>query len=156
MGALCLGLAALATLHIRDLLQAPVVLLDLPTRLGKFQPPQFIHFQFVGSPVLRSTVLGHEPEHLHHAIVLWMDHRAGWRDVTIPHRPIPCPVRVHPPVMLEPSQPASPDRIEPFEVYKAAVTAVKKHIFLLESALHGRVDQVPEMVVLCLGTLGFS
>ena len=58
MGALRLGLAALAPLHVRDLLQAPVVLLNLPARLGKLQPPQFIHLQLVGGPVLRLTVLG--------------------------------------------------------------------------------------------------
>ncbi len=70
MGALRLGLAALAPLHVRDLFQAPVVLLDLPTCLGKLQPPQFIHLQIVGGPVLRRTVLGNDPEHLHHPIVL--------------------------------------------------------------------------------------
>ena len=53
-----------APLHIRDLLQAPVALLDLPTRLGKLQPPQLIHLQFVAGPVLRRTVLGNDPEHL--------------------------------------------------------------------------------------------
>ena len=82
-----------------------------------------------------------------------MDHRAGWRDVTIPHRPIPCPVRVHPPVVLEPSEPSPPDRVNLFEVHKAALPAVKKHIFRLESAFLGRVNQVPEMVVLGLAII---
>ena len=57
MGALRIGLAALASLHVRDLLQAPVVLLDLPICLGKLQSLQFIHLQIVGGPVLRRTVL---------------------------------------------------------------------------------------------------
>ena len=70
MGALLLGLTALAPLHVRDLLQAPVVLLDLPTCLGKLQPPQFIHLQIVGGPVLRRTVLGNDPEHPYYPIVL--------------------------------------------------------------------------------------
>ena len=39
MGALRLSLAALAPLHVRELFQAPVVLLDLPTCLGKLQSP---------------------------------------------------------------------------------------------------------------------
>jgi len=39
MGALRLALPALATLHMRYLLQAPVVLLDLPTRLASFKWP---------------------------------------------------------------------------------------------------------------------
>jgi hypothetical protein len=34
-----------------------VVLLDLPVCLGKLQPPQFIHPQIVGGPVLRRAVL---------------------------------------------------------------------------------------------------
>ena len=70
MEALRPGLAVLASLHVRDLLQAPVVLLNLPTCLGKLQPHQFIHPQIVGDSVLRSTVLGNDPEPLHHAIVL--------------------------------------------------------------------------------------
>jgi hypothetical protein len=51
MGALCLGLATLTPLHLRDLFQAPVVLLDLSTCLGKFQPHQFIHLQIVSGAV---------------------------------------------------------------------------------------------------------
>ena len=70
MGALRLGLEALTPLHVRDLLQAQVILLDLPTCLGKFQPPQFIHLQIVGGPVLRRTVLGNDPKHLQHAKVI--------------------------------------------------------------------------------------
>ena len=77
MRALCLRLSALAALYIRYLLQAPMILLDFPTRFGKLQPSQFIHLQIVGSPVLRRTVLGNDPEHLHHPIVLQMDYRAG-------------------------------------------------------------------------------
>ena len=34
-----------------SLFQAPVVLLDLSTCLGKFQPHQFIHLQIVGGAV---------------------------------------------------------------------------------------------------------
>ncbi len=70
MGALRLGLAALAPLHVRDLFQAPVVLLDLPTCLGKLQPPQFLHLQIVGGPVLHRAIFGNDQEHLHHLIVL--------------------------------------------------------------------------------------
>ena len=70
MGALCLGLAALTPLHVRDLLQTPVVLLDLPTRLGKLQPSLFFHLHIVDGSVLRRTVLGNDPEHLHHPVVL--------------------------------------------------------------------------------------
>jgi len=82
-----------------------------------------------------------------------MDHRAGCGDVAFPDRSIARPVRVQPPVVLEPCQPPPPDRINPFEVHQAAVPAVKKHIFRLESALLGRVDQVPEMVVLRLAVI---
>jgi len=82
-----------------------------------------------------------------------MDHRAGWRNVTIRHRPIPCPVWVHPPVMLEPCQPSPPDRVNLFDVHQAAVAAVKKHIFPLESPFLGHVNQSPEMVVLGLAII---
>ena len=82
-----------------------------------------------------------------------MDHRAGWGDVTIPDRPIANSVRVHPPVVLEPCQPSPPDRVNLFEVHQAAIPAVKKHIFRLESAFLGRVNQVPEMVVLGLAII---
>ena len=50
MRGLRMGLPALAAFHIRDILQASVVLLDLPTRLGKLQPSQFIPLRIVGSP----------------------------------------------------------------------------------------------------------
>ena len=153
MGTLRLGLPALATLHIRDLLQSPVILLDLPTRLGKPQTPQVIHLQIVGGPVLRRTVLGNDPEHFHHPIILQMDYRAGCGDVEFPDRSIASSVRVHPPVVLEPCQPTPPDCINPFQVHQAAVSAIKKHIFRLESALLSRVDQVPEMVVLRLAVI---
>ena len=82
-----------------------------------------------------------------------MDYRAGWRDVTIPDRPIASSVRVHPPVVVEPCQPSPPDRVNLFEVHQAAIPAVKKHIFRLESAFLGRVNQVPEMVVLGLAII---
>ena len=82
-----------------------------------------------------------------------MDYRAGWRDVTIPDRPIASSVRVHSPVVLEPCQPSPPDRVNLFEVHQAAIPALKKHIFRLESAILGRVNQVPEMVVLGLAII---
>jgi hypothetical protein len=75
-----------------------------------------------------------------------MDYIAGWRDVTIPQRPIPCPVRVHPPVVPEPRDPSPPDRVNLFQVHYAAVPAIKKHILLMELAFPSRVNQVPEMV----------
>ena len=150
MRAPCMGLPALAAFHIRDPLQGPVVLLDLPTRFGKLQPPQFIHLQIVSSSVLPRTVFGNDPEHLHHAIVLKMDHRFGWRDVATPNRPIASPVRVDPPVVFEPCQPSPSDRIDLPKVHQSAVPAVKKHIFRLESAVLGHVNQVPKMVVLRL------
>ena len=82
-----------------------------------------------------------------------MNQRAGRRNVTIRHRPITCPVWVHPPVMLEPCQPSPPDRVNLFEVHHAAVADIKKHIFPLESAFLGHVNQSPEMVVLGLAII---
>ena len=65
-----MSLPALAAFHIRYLLQAPAIFLDLLTRLGKLKPAQFIHLQIVGGPVLRRIVLGNDPKHLHQPIVL--------------------------------------------------------------------------------------
>ena len=133
-----------------------MVLLDFPARLGKLQPFQFIHLQIVGSPVLRRTVLGNDPEHLHHPIVLKMNHRSSCGDIAIPDRPIASSVRVDPPVVLEPCQPTPLDYINSYAVHQAAVPAVKKHIFRLESTLPGRVDQVPEVVILRLAVVRFA
>ena len=40
-----------------------------------------------------------------------------------------------------------------FKIHQAAVPAVKKQVFRLESARLGRVDQVPEMVILGLAII---
>ena len=143
-----MGLPALAAFHIRDMLQDSVVFLDLPTRLGKLQPSQFIHLRIVGSLVLHRTVLGNDLKHLQHAIVLKMDYCACCRDVIIPNRPIANPVRVDPSVVFAPCQPLPSNRIYLSEIHQAAVPAVKKQVFRLESAHLGCVDQVPEMVIL--------
>ena len=135
-----MSLPALAAFHIRYLLQAPVVLLDLP-------PSQFIHLQIVSSPVLRRTVLGNDPKNLHHVIVLKMDYGAGCRDVPIPNRPIASPSRVEPPVVFEPCHPSPSDRIDLPEIQKAAIKAMQKARILAGIVRLGRVDQVPEMVI---------
>ncbi len=130
-----------------------MVLLDLPTHLGNLQPSGVIHLQIVGSLLLRRTVLGNDPKHLQHAIVLKMDYCAGYRDVSIPNQPIASPVQVAPPVVFEPCQPSPSDRIDLPKIQQAAVPAVKKHVFRLESARLGRVDQVPEIVILGLAII---
>ena len=55
-----MGFPSLAGFHNPDLLQAPMVLFDLSTRLGKLQQSQFIHFQIVDSLVLCRTNLGND------------------------------------------------------------------------------------------------
>jgi len=79
------GPSSTGSLLILDLLQAPVVLFVLPTRLDKFQPSHFIHLLVVGSPGLRRTFLRNDPKHFHHAIVLKMDYFAGCRSLAIPN-----------------------------------------------------------------------
>ena len=148
-----MALPALAVFHIRYMLQASVVIFDLPTRLGKLQPSQFIHRRIVSSPVLRRTVLGNDPKHLNHAIVLKMDYCACCRDVIISNRPIASPVRVDPSVVFAPCQPSPSNCIDLSKIHQAAVPAVKKQVFRLESARLGRVDQVPEMVILGLAII---
>ncbi len=83
------------------LFESPMIFLDLPARLGQFQSGQFIHFEIVGCPVFRRTVLGNNPEHFHHSIILEMDNRSGCRDFAFTYRSIATSVRVYPPVFFE-------------------------------------------------------
>lgn len=102
----------------------------------------------IGRPMFRRTVLGNDPKHFHHAVILEMDNRAGCRNIALTHRPIACPVRVDPPVLLEPCQPKPSKPVDLPEIHQTAVPTIEKHIFRLKTPFLGRIDQVPKMVVL--------
>ena len=83
MLALRMGFPSLAGFNNPDLLQAPVVLFDLLTRLGKLQQSQFIHLQIVDSLVLCRTNLGNDlksPCNSSQDVLL-----SGCRNVAIPN-----------------------------------------------------------------------
>ena len=75
--------ATLASLDPTTLLNAPVILLDIPTKILERFSVGFRCIQNIGSPVFRFLVGVNNPENLDETILAQVNNSSFWRDINI-------------------------------------------------------------------------
>ncbi len=93
--------AALASLDPTTLLNAAMILLDIPTKILERFSVGFRCIKDIGSPVFRFPVGMNNPEHLDETVLPQVHNSSFWRNFNIRNRAVMRMIRVYQPVGFE-------------------------------------------------------
>ena len=97
--------AALASLDATALLNPPVILLDIPSKILERFSVGFRRIQNIGSPVFWLLVGVNNPEHLDETVLSQVNNSSFGRDINIRNRTVVCIIRIDQPVGFESGTP---------------------------------------------------
>jgi len=105
MATFCNLFKALASLDATALLNAPVILFDIPSKIRERFSVGFRRIRNIGSAVFGFLVGMNDPEHLDEIILPQVHNFSFWRDINIRNRPVVRMIRINQPVGFESSTP---------------------------------------------------
>jgi hypothetical protein len=98
-------LATLASLDATALLNAPVILFDIPSKILERFSVGFRRIQNIGSPVFGFLVGMNDPEHLDKTVLSQVNNSSFGRDINIGNRTIVRIIRINQPIGFESGAP---------------------------------------------------
>ena len=145
--------AALASLDPATLLNAAVILLDIPSKILERFSVGLRCIKDIGSPVFCFPVGMNNPEHLDETVLAQVHNSSFRRDINIRNRAVMRVIRVYQPVGFESGTPVPFLRTDQFQVVDTRIPRIEDDAIWLKLSFISSPKHIPEMVIFILPIL---